>query len=231
MTNHEDNKFNMYKAVNAVLEDNKTAYADIPILTEEKEELCADIERIKGHELDLQTAIKGKTSDKHTSKETAVSLLIPIKSALHSYGSKAKKAELIDITGDTEYELGRMDENKLQTTATAILDKAAENVASLVSRKITDEVISAARTAFADMETKSDKKDSGFTDRSAARLALTRDFADTDELLGHSMDMDIELIRKDHIDVYNKYFSARVIKDLGGGHSSSPDTPPAPPQG
>ncbi len=35
MTNHEENKLDMYKSVYAVLKDNADAYQNLPVLTEE----------------------------------------------------------------------------------------------------------------------------------------------------------------------------------------------------
>ncbi len=229
MTNHEENKLDMYKSVYAVLKGNADAYQDLPVLTEEAEELNSNIGLIMDHEKDLQMSIKGKTSDKHAARDAAVKLLVPVNAALHSYGAKSKNEELKAVTNHTEYELGRIEENSLITIADTILEKARENITDLANYKITEERLTAVRTAFDEMKAKSDKQDTSFASRSTARQALTEDFRNTDELMEERLDMDIELIRDEHIDAYNNYKSARVIKDLGGGHSKTvePEASPA----
>jgi hypothetical protein len=64
-------------------------------------------------------------------------------------------------------------------------------------------------------------KGQSFSSKSALRQALTDDFDNLENLLKEQGDHLIELLRETNIDVYNEYFAARVIKDLGGSHGKS----------
>ena len=126
--------------------------------------------------------------------------------------------------------MGRLSENDFKSTMNSILDEARNNTAAIsVSHKITADQIAAAQAAVDGVTKKSGDKDTSFNDRSALRKNLTADFDNTDDLLINRYDKDMELIRASNVDVYNKYKSARVIKDLGGSHNGGEDTPPQTP--
>ncbi len=60
-------------------------------------------------------------------------------------------------------------------------------------------------------------------------MALTELFAKADELLKDEADGIVEVVKETQADFYNQYFSARVIKDLGGSHTKPDDEDKTPP--
>ncbi len=228
MTNHEKNVSNMFNSVKDTMASEPDVISEFPALAEDQAELIAGIAKIEKDHKDFITVSKGMTEDKHNSVNLAIKFGVPIKCALYSTGSKEPRNEkLIAESSVTEYELGRLNEIDFKSIMNVILDNARANAATiLISHKITSDNIAAAQAALDNAVAKGGAKDSSFNDRSSLRKALTKDFDDTNNLLTERYDHDAEILRKDHIDLYNKYKAARVIKDLGGSHNSNKSTPP-----
>jgi len=232
MTNHENNYNNMYNNVMDTMNTVSGVLSGFPALVEDQAELTAGIAKIDKDNQDFMAVCKGITKAKHNAIDLAISLVTPIQNALHSTGAKPPRNEkLIADTSISEYAIGRLDESSYKSVLYTIMDDARANSQSLLlSHKITGDDIAAALAAVDASVAKAGIKDASFNERSSLRKALTKDFEDMNILLTERYDHDVEILRKDYIDIYNKYKAARVIKDLGGSHNSNDDTtPPTPP--
>ncbi len=233
MTRHEENIFDMQNKVQSTMAEEQSAYEDIPALMEDQQELTAGIAKIAADNKKYLDSIKGKTKEKHDAIDNTIFLIMPIANALYSLASKNKNEVLKAKVKVSNYSLGRLGESDFKRVVSTILEEAKANVAVIsVSHKITQERLDDAQAAFDNVVKKSGSQDNSFSDRSAMRKELTNDFNNINELFEERYDKDVELLRKDHLTSYNKYWAARVIIDRGGSHGgddTAPDTPPTPP--
>ena len=65
-------------------------------------------------------------------------------------------------------------------------------------------------------------------DRIGARGTMADLFDKVAELLNEEFDRYMELLRSTETEFYNKYFAARVVKDIGVRHKANAPAPPAP---
>ncbi|MFA4924577.1 MAG: hypothetical protein WC557_10335 [Ignavibacteriaceae bacterium] len=233
MTQHEENKFNMYNATDAILKSNVSIIAEVPALGEVHTDLQSLIEQIETKNSELMKATEGKTSVKSKSINELISSIVPIASAVKAYSVRNKLLELKAKSDFTESDFKHLTHVELPVKVKSIRDGAQDVLASLAGYGITQAKLDVVDARLAAMKTAAGNKDVGFTDRSATREALTQLFDKTDGLLKDEADAIVEVVKESQPDFYNRYFSARVIKDLGGSHTKPGDEgttpPPTPP--
>ncbi len=229
MTNHEVNIFNMMSAVQAVLTENEAFTAEIPVFAETITDFSASLEAIKATDMAYKNATPGKTQEKHNAEEEVMKELLPIKSALYMLAVKQKDEELKALAGISGYGLQQLREIDFMQKSMAICNAAEARTADLVPYNITLEKITLLTTKINNLNNALSKQDTGFASKSALRKQLHNDFDHADEILKEHLDTLMELERQAHLEFYNKYVSARVILDLGGGHNGGENPPVDPP--
>ena len=101
------------------------------------------------------------------------------------------------------------------------------NLANLANYTITEEKLNSLSAKIAVLKASKSDQGTGFTSRSALRKSLTEEFHNANETLREHYDELIELVRPDHVQIYDEYVAARDIKDLGGSHpNDEADEPP-----
>ncbi|MFA6978189.1 MAG: hypothetical protein WC209_02610 [Ignavibacteriaceae bacterium] len=234
MTNREENRYNMFKAVEAVLAANTVVTSTIPVFEETITGLHEKIEAIKATDIEFTNATSGKTSVVHVKEDEVMKAFLPVKSALYDYAVKEKDEELKSLAGISESKLKRLRDSERRLKIKSIYDTAVLNTANLQAYGITAETLSALGGKITALENSAANKTTGHTNKSALRTKLDDLFESTDELIKERLDNQVELLREKETAFYNQYFAARVVYDLGG----SPDkpgngggtTPPPPPQ-
>lgn len=227
MTNHEENKLNMFNAVLAVMKEHETVVTEIPALAEATAQFQSEVTAIEETEMQYGQSTSGKTAEKNVAVEEVIVYLLPVRAALYALALKKKDEELKAVSSSTESFLKKLRDVELVKTADEILQAAQQRINDLAPYKITADKLTALKDKIDAVKSKGGKKDTGFSNKSALRKLLTEKFDSADEILSEHMDTMMELVRPDNTQFYNQYFSARVIKDLGAGRKIT-DTPPPP---
>jgi hypothetical protein len=217
MTRHETNKYNMYKAVAAVMESNSTLLTEYPVFGEALNSFKESITQIDAVDKKYLTAADGKTKTKSNAEDDLLEEIMPIKSALYALAITTKNEELKVLTVDSEWTLKKMRDAEFLKKAELIKGEAAERLTALATYKITEAMLTGLQEKIDAFGEALNGKDTGFTNRSALRKELNEKFDAADELLKEHFDTLIELVRKSNTLFYDQYFAARGIKDLGMG--------------
>ncbi|MEW5844549.1 MAG: hypothetical protein AB1775_14940 [Bacteroidota bacterium] len=225
MTNHEENKLNMFNSVLAVLKEHETAVAEIPAMAETVSQFQTEVDGIVETDAQYKKATSGKTAEKNVAVEEVIVSLLPVRSALYALALKTKDEELKAVTSSTEGYLKKLRDVELIQKAETILQTAQQKINDLTPYKITAEKLTALKSNIDELKASSGKKESGFSNKSALRKSLTEKFERADEILNEHLDTMMELVRQDDPQFYNQYFSARVIKDLGAGRKTTEPQP------
>ncbi|MFA6597365.1 MAG: hypothetical protein WCS69_06560 [Ignavibacteriaceae bacterium] len=232
MNQHEENKFNMYNAVEAVFKSNASVVAELPALGEVHTDLQGLVVEIEAKNGELLKATDGKTSVKSKAINELISAILPVANAVTAYATRNKLLELKALADVTETRLKRLSHAELPIRAKNIKVGAQGVLEALAKYGMTQAKLDLVDEKLAAMKTAAANKDVGFTDRSAVREALYGLFDKADDLLNDEADRIVGVLKESKPDFYNQYFAARVIKDLGGsrGGGENPEEPTPPPE-
>lgn len=219
MTNHESNTRNMYNSVIGVYKKNQSVFAGYPAIAECETEFEGYVGEIENLNSQYENSTSGKTSKKNSFIDVLVTAVVPVKSALYAYAVKNKLEELKAKTSLTESELKHLPVAELLHNCKIYLSEARTNLSALANYNVTDAKLTALETKIGELKETETEKSSSFSSKSSLRKMLTEKFRDATDLLTEQYDHVMEVIKEDHEDIYEEYFAARVIKDLGGSHA------------
>lgn len=225
MNQNEENRFNMYNAVDAVFESNAEVVTQLPALGEVQTDLHSLIEQIKIKNGELAKATEGKTSEKSKAVDELIAAAVPAASAVKAYSARNSLLELKAVVDYSGNQMKRMTQAELPIKIKNIKDAAQGVLTFLDKYGITQAKLDVIDAKLAALAAASGSKDAGFADRSALREALYKLFDSVDLLLKEEADEIAAVLKEQQPDFYNRYFSARVIKDLGGKRSNGDDKP------
>ncbi len=220
MRKTESNKLNMYDGVVSYMDTNSDAYSDLPVITESFNEFKNVVEQIKSKDLDFKNQTKGVTAEKLNAEEALISYVLKIANALYVLGVKTKNSSLQINAKVTKSSLVQARDNILANKASQILSLAAEHEADLANYGITAEMISAAHEKLNEFNEALGRQVNEHANAVAAREELTQLFEKADAILKEELDPMIEMFSDSNPNFYNGYAAARVIRDLGIGHST-----------
>ena len=122
-----------------------------------------------------------------------------------------------------------MRDTELASFGNAVAELSTANVQGVVPFGITAGKIAELKTKADAYSAAIGARESSVADRKGARGSMSDLFDKADELLNEEFDRYMELLRPTETELYNKYFSARVVKDTGVRHKANGETPaPAP---
>lgn len=225
----EENKLVMFKAVQAVLAKNQTAVSTIPAFVSSQEDFTTLINNITETDREFGTVTIGKVASKSDVQKTLRAALLSLKGALAAYASKSKNTELALLVKFTKSTLKELGDTDLENKAKTVLEIIEANKPALVAYGVDDEEITDFTGALVSFKTATTGTKSSFSEKSGARVSLTGLFKQGDAILKDELDNFILRMQKKHPDFYNAYKSARVIKNLGGGHNGDGGDTPTPP--
>ena len=225
----EENKYEMFKAVEAVLDKNQTAVDTLPALAEAKGEFASLITRIIKTEKDFGTATVGKVATKNSIENELIDALLPLKGALASLARKTKNTELSLLVKFSKSDLQRLGNTELENKAATILEIVEANKTALAAYNVDEVEITDLTEKVAAFKAATANKQTSFAGKGGARVSLTGLFDDADEVLKIDIDNLMLRMKKDYPDFCNEYQAARVTKDLGGKHKDDEDETPLPP--
>ncbi len=236
MTIQERNKFAMIKAVYSVLTASSAEYASLPAMAAATALLGSMIEEIKKKEKERNESAEGKRGARDAAQTALINAVYPIACSIGAYASEKKNVELAEKAKVTKSELQRLRPADLSLKANSIHDLANSLLQELAGHGVTEAVLANALAKDASFNEAVGGVNTGSTGQSAAISAVENLFKEGDVLLHERLDKLMEVLKEDHLQFYDAYFAARVIKDLGTGHSNGggteppPENPPTPPQ-
>lgn len=220
MNRHETNKANMGAAVAALFDEENEILTEFTVLAQPVAKLKTILAEIGTVDKKYIFATGGKTSTKLNAEEELLEDLMPVKNALYGLANKTGNQALKNLTGDSESGLKKMRDADFLKRAEAVHEAAVNNLADLDIYKITAPVLAELKEKIDGLSLAIGGQDTGYADRSALRKQLSSKFDELDLLLYEELDNLIELLRKSNKLFYDKYFSARGIRDLGGGRKT-----------
>lgn len=214
MTDREENKLNMYRAVLNLLQENEEKTGAIPAFTTVTTALDEAIKNIEKQHTAHQTVAKGTAQQKEKFEEQLIDSLVTLAGVLYVYAVQQKNEELKTIVKVTESQLKRMRDNELLARAHTIYERAQTLQAELADYGIGEARLNDVSSQIGDYGAALGKRETVSAEKTAARQALSDAFEQTDNVLYEMLDPLMETYRTGERDFYNAYQSARVIKDL-----------------
>ena len=229
MNQNEENKSNMYNAVEAVFAANASIVAEVPALGEVHTDLQSLIAEIETTDGELMKTTEGKTSAKSKVIKELIASIVPIASAASAYAMRKKLVELRAAVDYSENQLKHLTQIELPIKVKNIKEAAHAVLADLANYGMTQAKFDLVDAKLTALKSAVGKKDTGFTDHVAIRKTLSELFDKVDNLLREEADAIVEVLKETKLSFYNQYFAARVIKDLGGSHTKPEDEGTTPP--
>jgi hypothetical protein len=225
MNRHETNKFNMGNSVAAQFNDSPQIISEYRIFQGPVGRLKLTLTDIAEIDKQYQHATGGKTATKTNAEDDLLEDLMPVKSALYALGSSSNNEPLKALTRDSEWELKKMRDTDFLNKAVSIKEEAVKLLTDIAPYKITTEVLTELQGKIDAFKGGLDGQDTGIADRSALRKQLSAKFDELDKIFEEELDQLIELIRKSNKLFYDKYITARGIRDLGGRKKTAEEKP------
>jgi len=231
MNKRQENKLTMYEGLLALLQSNIAKFQSIGGVADAVTELSVIVTGLKAKSTEADSATVGKATTKYSAEDALVAALLPTCSALYIFGRKQNNAEIKERANVTEAKLRAMRDTELASFGNAIAELSTANVQGVVPFGITAEKIAELKTKADAYSAAIGARESSVADRKGARGSMSDLFDKADELLNEEFDRYMELLRPTETELYNKYFSARVVKDMGVRHKANGETPaPEPPK-
>lgn len=220
------NTVRMLKTTGNVLEQNKTKWDMIKILSTTVPSYMELIKKVDDAMLESERDTKASSMDKRIFRKELEEHCFYIASALHSIGSFEKNSGITAVTALKESTLKNYMEDMLVTKAKTLHTLAKENTEKLANYGIVeaditklDELIK----KFASIQT---IPRSMVVDRKAAKLSLEDAVGQAKDMLTDQIDLQMEMLRKREPDFYNAFLAARKVVDTGIRHKKKEDAKP-----
>jgi hypothetical protein len=229
MNKEQENKLTMYEAVLTILNNNGAAIDAIPALAELKDEFVTLVGNIRVKGIEKREATAGKTATKQAAEDAMIPVLLGVASAVYTYARRVNNSEMQAISNVRESKLRKIRDTELVSIATSIHTQATANAAALGDYGITAPMLADLQTKISAFATAIGGREGGVAMQVGATTALTSMFDEADDKLVEDIDRLMEQVRSTDVDLYNEYFAARVIKDIGVRHEPVPPPIPPPP--
>jgi hypothetical protein len=219
MNLHESNKYNMYTTTSGVLDDNKPKVESVPKLAAGAVKLGDGILKIKTVDKQYDDKSSPKGEVKKQARNAVVLSSLHVVHTLYAYAEDQNDEELKAKVTISETELHSMRDDEFMTKAENYYTLANGLIASLADYGLVPLDLTTFRTEIDAFTASKTNIGTGKAERVGTRSSLTECFTEVDTLLTGTTDKLMEGFRKKDPEFYNAYWSARVIRDIGGSHS------------
>lgn len=215
MTKKEENKMTMYAGVISVAHENESVIEKVPALKEAFKSFADATEQIEKHDRMYKSVSAGSTAAKSTAAEDLIERAMPVANALYVYGRKSNNEQLKSECGLFESHFRKVRDTELAQKVSRILELVAAHKEALVQFGVTDEQIRSLDQAAARYRELLGRKEEKHAEAKVSREALFDAFDRADDILREDVDSLMELVKAGNPDFYNRYYAARMIRDLG----------------
>jgi hypothetical protein len=229
MNKQHENRLTMYEGLLVLLQANSAKTQSVGGLAGAETGLADLVSSIKSKSVEVDTATVGKVAAKYGAQDALLTVLLPACSALYVLGRRQNNTEIQGRVSIREGKLHGMREAELAAFAEAIADLAAANAPALDPLGFGMEKLADLKAKVETYAVAVGAREVSVADRKGARSTLNDLFDKADELIHEELDRFIEMLRPTETELYNKYFSARVVKDIGIRHRSNGEATAAAP--
>jgi hypothetical protein len=230
MNTDQMNRINMFKAVNAYLNQNTIVWETMAPMVAAITQLGNKINAIDvaAQKQDMPTS--GAVLDKASARDALEDILFLNNEALAVLGHTTNDGALIALSDVSRSALDKMTDEQLTNRATNILTEVNNQAAGLAAMNVTNASITEFTNALNSFNAAKVQPRTAVADRKAQTESLPSLIRDTSNLLRNQIDRLVNLFRRPHPDFVAGYRGARVIVDRAATHETKPAvTPPANP--
>jgi hypothetical protein len=202
-----------------VLDDNKPKINNVPKLAAASVKLGDGILKIKTVDKQFDDKSSPKGEVKKQARNAVVLSSLHVVHTLYAYAEDQNDEGLKAKVNISETELHNLRDDELGTKAENYYTLANGLIASLADYGLAPSDLTTFRTEIDAFTASKTNIGTGKAERTGTRSSLTECFAEVDTLLMGIIDKLMEGFRKKDPEFYNAYWSARVIRDIGGSHS------------
>jgi len=225
MTDPQENKLSMYRAVLQVLDANAAEYAGVTAMGTQVTNLHNSVDLI-GQLAQTQTAdTSGITLDKAMLQDQMVDMALRVAGALKAFASDTTNAPLRQQADINKTTFTRARDDMRDDIAQQIHDLGNTNVASLAPFGVTAATLSALQTRIDAYRAAIGSPRTARVQKSTATDMLGTEFDRADMILGDRIDGLIEQFKSSGTTFFSDYKNARKIVNTGD-HSPPPPIPP-----
>lgn len=218
MNKRQENKLTMYEGLLTLLSSNGAKVSSVAGFDNAVKELSGIISDLKNKSSEVNSVSAGKTAEKHSAEDAMISTLLPVCSGLYVLGRKQNNAKIKEMANVTEGRLHAMRDTELASLGNTIADMAASYDKDIAAYGVTQDMIAGLKEKAQQYSAAIGGRESGVAERKGARSSMNELFDKADEILNEEIDRFMEIIRLSETEFYNKYSSARVVKDMGVRH-------------
>ncbi|HLG36319.1 MAG TPA: carboxypeptidase-like regulatory domain-containing protein [Bacteroidia bacterium] len=211
MNKKQEDTFNMYEAVNDVLQKHSSVWsANIPF-SDAVTELENSIEEIGNLRNRQEENVRGIAEDKKRKRKALTQQTYTISSALVFYASSTGNTELLSKVKFSRRKLAKARDNGLIGMSKQVHQAAEDNAAAILPYGITGAHIAALAAAIETFAEYISKPKAALGETIAATKQLAEQFNTTDTLLEEQLDQGMELYSATAGKFYREHFIARII--------------------
>jgi len=229
MTSRQEDKLSMGLTVQKTCDRYATVIATIPAFVTALGDLGVRIQKIKANAEIQSGKTDGITLDKQRLKIALCDKAFEVASAVSSYASTVKNAELAGKVGFSKSELMRSRDTETATLCTNIRTAATANLAALADYAVTAADLTDLAQKISAYETAVANPQNARVSKKTATDNIEAEFVEFDNILNNRMDTLIPKFAAASPDFVKDYTNARTIVDSGGGGATPPPTPPPAP--
>jgi hypothetical protein len=229
MTDPQENKLGMYRAVSKVLDDNAAEYAGVAALGTQAGNLNSSIALI-GQLVQIQAAdTTGIPIDKKALQQQMVDMALRVAGALKAFASDNNNATLTTQADINQSTFIRARDDQRDDIAQLIHDLGNTNIANLDPFGVTAATLTGLQTRIDAYRAVIGAPRAARIGKSTATDMLAAEFTRADMILNDRIDGLVEQFKDSGTTFYSDYKKARRIVDTGSQPPPPPTPPPTPP--
>jgi hypothetical protein len=221
----QTNRIRMFKAVEAVLDQNNSVWngmAPFATAVNEYKQKVAATEVVAQKQ---ETPITGATDERLAARSALEDVLFLTAEALGVLAHRAGDTDLMALTDVTPSTLHNLNDVALTNRATAIQAATVSRTTELATLQVTPENLSELTEALADFNVSKSSPRVATANRSAQTSSLPESLNDVNDILRNQLDRLVNLFRRSDPEFVASYRAARVIVDRAATHQTKPPVP------
>ena len=225
----QTNRIRMFKAVEAVLDQNNSVWKGMAPFAAAVNEFKQKVGAAEGVALKQETPITGATAERLAARDALEDVLFLTAEALGVLAHRTGDTDLLALADVSPSILQHMNDVELTNRATAIQAATVSRATELATLQVTAENLSELSEALADFNVSRSSPRVATANRSAQTSSLPESLNDVNDILRNQLDRMVNLFRRLNPEFVASYRAARVIVDRAATHQAKPPVP-APPQ-
>lgn len=218
MTNRQENKRSMYRALIAFFAENQSVYATFLPFLNAADRLKAVNDRINEQSEIQSTPIVGITEDKKQSRISLEETVIAVCSKINAYAAISKNNNLKSQTAYSFSSLRKQRDTLLLDIAKNILNIANQNAVNLIPYNVNSDLLTALQNKITDFNTILSHPRHKVVIRKGATQEINNLFKEADDIIKNELDLLIVNFTDTNPEFERNYKNARIIIDLGIRH-------------